>query len=106
MWDTVADLYNKLRTTQPAYAVGGLSTEEYLSIVAYLLKQNAFPAGKEELSDNLNVMRNMTMEKGFERLLNGKDLIVWGSVLGANCPPTTERGCGHHTPGATLTVAN
>src|SRR5207249_5328868 len=26
MWDTVADLYNKIRTTQPAYAVGGLST--------------------------------------------------------------------------------
>src|SRR5882672_7194391 len=39
-WDTVADLYNKIRTTQPAYDVAGLSTQEYLDIVAYLLKQN------------------------------------------------------------------
>ena len=106
MWDTVADLYNKIRTTQPAYAVGGLSTEEYLSIVAYLLKQNGFPAGKEELTDNLNVMRNMTMEKGFERLFNGKDLTGWGFVLGANCPPKTERGCAQTTPGSTFTVKN
>src|SRR6266516_697330 len=90
MWDTVADLYNKIRTTQPAYAVGALSTEEYLSIVAYLLKQNGFPAGKDELMDNLNSMRNMTLEKGFERLFNGKDLTGWSFVLGANCPPKTE----------------
>ncbi len=33
-WDTVADLYNKVRTTQPAYDVAGLSTQEYLDIVA------------------------------------------------------------------------
>ena len=90
MWDTVADLYNKIGTTQPAYAVGALSTEEYLSIVAYLLKQNGFPAGKDELMDNLNSMRNMTLEKGFERLFNGKDLTGWSFVLGANCPPKTE----------------
>src|SRR3989475_1831847 len=68
MWDTVAGLYNKIRTTQPAYAVGALSAEQYLGIVAYLLKQNGFPAGKDELTDNLNLMRNMTMEKGYQRL--------------------------------------
>jgi hypothetical protein len=35
MWDTVADLYNKVSTTQPAYAINALSDEEYTSIVAY-----------------------------------------------------------------------
>jgi len=106
MWDTVADLYNKIRTTQPAYAVGALSTEEYVSIVAYLLKQNGFPPGKEELTDNLNLMRTMTLEKGFERLFNGKDLTGWAFVLGANCPPKTEQGCAQTTPGSTFTVNN
>ncbi len=106
MWDTVADLYNKIRTTQPVYAVAGLSSEEYLSIVAYLLKQNGFPAGKEELTDNINLMRNMTLEKGFERLFNGKDLTGWSFVIGANCPPKTEGGCAQTTPGTTFVVNN
>ena len=104
MWDTVADLYNKIRTTQPVYAIDGLSSEEYLGIVAYLLKQNGFPAGKAELTDNINLMRNMTLEKGFQRLFNGKDLAGWGFVLGANCPPKTEGGCAQTTPGSTFTV--
>ena len=106
MWDTVADLYNKIRTTQPVYAIASLSTEEYLGIVAYLLKQNGFPAGQEELTDNLNSMRNMTLEKGFERLFNGKDLTGWGFVVGANCPPKTEGGCAQTAPGSTFTVDN
>src|SRR5881296_4443370 len=106
MWGTVADLCNKNRTSQPAYAVGALSTEEYLGIVAYLLKQNGFPAGKDELTDNLNLMRNMTLEKGYQRLFNGKDLTGWAFVLGANCPPKTEQGCAQTTPGSTFTVNN
>src|SRR5439155_27139275 len=57
-WDTVADLYNKIRTTQPAYDVAGLNTQEYLDIVAYLLKQNGLSAVKEELKNDLNQMRN------------------------------------------------
>lgn len=104
MWDTVADLYNKISYTQPAYAIHALSSEEYTAITAYLLKQYGFPAGNEELADNLNLMRNMTMEKGFERLFNGKDLTGWGFVLGANCPPKNEGGCGQTTPGTTFTV--
>jgi len=32
-----------------------------------------FPAGKEELKNDLSQMRNMTLDKGFERLFNGKD---------------------------------
>ena len=32
-----------------------------------------FPAGKEELKNDLSQMRNMSLDKGFERLFNGKD---------------------------------
>ncbi|HYT22468.1 MAG TPA: family 16 glycoside hydrolase [Candidatus Polarisedimenticolia bacterium] len=102
-WDTVADLYNKIRTTQPAYNVAGLSTNEYLDIVAYLLKQNEFPSGNEELKDDVSQMRNMTLDKGFERLFNGKNLTGWGFLVGTNCTPAPE-GCGQTTPGTTYTV--
>lgn len=104
MWDTVADLYNKISTTQPVYNIHGLSDEEYVDIVAYLLKQNGFPPGNEPLTNNLNLMRDMTLEKGFERLFNGKDLTGWGFVIGANCTPKTEGGCAQTTPGSTFTV--
>jgi mono/diheme cytochrome c family protein len=107
MWDTVADLYNKVATTQPAYAVNALSDEEYTSIVAYLLKQAGFPSGNEPLTYNLNLMRNMTMEKGYERLFNGKDLTGWGFVVGANCPPKSDPdGCAQTKPGSTFIVRN
>jgi len=102
-WDTVADLYNKIRTTQPAYDVAGLSTQQYVDIVAYLLKQNALPAGNKELKSDLSQMRNMTLDKGFERLFNGKDFTGWGFVVGPNCKPRPE-GCGDTSPGTTFKV--
>jgi mono/diheme cytochrome c family protein len=104
-WSTVADLYNKIRTTQPAYDVAGLSSQTYLDILAYLLKQNGLPAGSEELRGDLNQMRNMTLESGFERLFNGKDLTGWGFVVGANCKPRPA-GCGDDKPGTTFRIEN
>jgi len=74
-------------------------------MVAYLLKQNGLPDGKEELKGDLNQMRNMTLETGFERLFNGKDLKGWGFVVGVNCKPRPE-GCGDNTPGSTFKVSN
>jgi mono/diheme cytochrome c family protein len=102
-WDTVADLFSKISTTQPANDLGGLSTQEYLDIVAYLAHQNGFPAGKEELKSGLNQMRNMTLDKGYERLFNGKDLTGWGFVIGNNCAPRPE-GCAQTVPGTTFKV--
>jgi cytochrome c5 len=104
-WSTVADLYNKIRTTQPAYDVAGLSLQAYLDMLAYLLKQNGFPAGREELRDDLNQMRNMTLEKGFQRLFNGKDLTGWRFVIGANCRRRPD-GCGGDNPAGTFKVEN
>ena len=95
-WDTVADLYNKVRTTQPAYDVAGLSTQEYLDIVAYLLKQNGLPAGKEELKNDINLMRNMTLDKGFERLFNGKDFTGWDSSLVPTASPGRKDAATQH----------
>jgi mono/diheme cytochrome c family protein len=104
-WDTVADLFNKVRTTQPPDYIDGLSKQEYVDIVAYLIQQNGFLSGKDELKYDLNQMRNMTLEKGFERLFNGKDLTGWGFVVGTNCSPRPE-GCAQTVPGSTFRVEN
>ena len=100
-WDTVADLYSKITSTQPANDMGGLSMQEYLDIIAYIVQQNGFPAGRQELKDNLNVMRNMTLNKGYERLFNGTDLTGWGFVIGNNCAPRPQ-GCAQTVPGSTF----
>jgi mono/diheme cytochrome c family protein len=102
-WDTVNDLWNKSATAQPAYDPGGQSTEEYLDIMAYLLKQSGFPSGKNPLKFDRNLMRDMTLNKGFESLFNGKDLTGWGFVVGGNCTPRPE-GCAQTTPGDTYKV--
>jgi len=74
-----------------------------VDIVAYLLKQNSFPPGNEELTGDLSQMRNMTLDKGFERLFNGKNFTGWGFLVGPNCTPSPE-GCGDTTPGTTFKV--
>jgi mono/diheme cytochrome c family protein len=102
-YDTVADLFNKVRSTQPPDFIAGLSVQEYLDIVAYIVQQNGFPAGNQELGSDLNQMRNMSLEKGYERLFNGKDLTGWGFVVGTNCSDGPN-GCAHTTPGTTFKV--
>jgi mono/diheme cytochrome c family protein len=102
-WDTVNDLFNKSATAQPAYDPGGLSMEENLDIIAYLLKQNGFPSGKLPLTFDRNLMRDMTLDVGFESLFNGRDLTGWGFVLGGNCTPRPQ-GCAQTTPGTTFKV--
>jgi mono/diheme cytochrome c family protein len=48
----VASLFTRIKTSMPpgaAGAPGSLSDAEYLAIVAYMLRVNDFPAGREEL---------------------------------------------------------
>jgi len=103
-YHTVGDLFNKIRTTMPAYDGGGLSPEMSVDIVAYLLEANGFPAGEEDLSGDSSTMKAMPLvEKGFQRLFNGKDFGGFQFVLGHNCAPRPS-GCGHTDPGTTFQV--
>ena len=102
-WRNVGNLYDKIHTTMPAYDAGGLSTQEYLDILAYLLQANGFPAGKEELKNDRNLMRDMTLETGFKSLFNGTDFTAIKFMLGNNCAPRPE-GCGQTEPGTTFRV--
>jgi S-disulfanyl-L-cysteine oxidoreductase SoxD len=46
---TLADLYDKIETTMPLNAPGTLRPAIVADILAYLLKENNFPAGQKEL---------------------------------------------------------
>ena len=105
-WHNVGAFFNRIRTTMPVYNPGGLSTEEYVDITAYLRHASDLPAGNEELKADLDAMKGMGLaEPGFERVFNGRDLAGFGFLLGYNCTPRPS-GCGQTEPGTTFTVQN
>lgn len=100
----VGRLYNKLRTSMPGFAPGGLSTRENLDILAYLLQANGLPAGPEELTEDLPRMRaTPLLGTGFESLFNGKDFSNFGFLTGYDCTPKPA-GCGRAEPGPTFRI--
>jgi cytochrome c len=42
-------LFTKIRQTMPFDAPGGLTTDEYIDILAFIFRENGFPAGKDPL---------------------------------------------------------
>ncbi|HYR45030.1 MAG TPA: cytochrome c [Terriglobia bacterium] len=50
-WDglTVGDLFDRIRISMPADRPGSLSRQEDVDVIAYILRFNQFPGGKEEL---------------------------------------------------------
>ena len=48
--DTVASLFDFVKTQMPQRSPGSLTEAQYLDIVAHLLHENDYPAGKQELT--------------------------------------------------------
>lgn len=50
-WDglTIGDLVDRIRTTMPLNRPGALTRQQNADVVAYILRVNQFPAGKDEL---------------------------------------------------------
>jgi mono/diheme cytochrome c family protein len=48
--DNLGSLYGFIRLYMPAYSPGILPPNQYVDIVAFLLRLNSFPAGKQELT--------------------------------------------------------
>ena len=46
---TLESFFNQIKTTMPANAPASLSDSNYLDLVAYILRADAFPAGSDEL---------------------------------------------------------
>jgi mono/diheme cytochrome c family protein len=66
-WDTltVGDLYDRVRTTMPQNDPMSMTREEYADVLAYMLKNNGFPAGTRELDKRSEVLATIgiTAEK-------------------------------------------
>jgi mono/diheme cytochrome c family protein len=66
-WDTmtVGDLYDRVRTTMPQNDPQSLTREEYADVLAFLLKNNGFPAGSQPLDRRSEVLATIgiTAEK-------------------------------------------
>ena len=63
---TLADLYDKVSVTMPLNAPGTLRPEIAADILAFILKQNGFPAGAKELRASSEALKtiNFTSKPG------------------------------------------
>src|SRR6266481_1431999 len=61
-WYSAGDLYTRIRWSMPADNVGGLSADDNLAILAYLLQSNNFSAGRE-LRDDATALKSMVLQE-------------------------------------------
>jgi mono/diheme cytochrome c family protein len=59
---TVGDLFDRTRSTMPQSKPGSMSREAAAEVLAYLLSSNQFPAGKEELPQASEVLKEIRIE--------------------------------------------
>jgi mono/diheme cytochrome c family protein len=60
-WDglTVGDLSERIRISMPLNSPGTLSRQQNTDVVAYILRFNQFPAGKEELPREVQALKQI-----------------------------------------------
>ena len=58
---TVFDLAVRLQQTMPASDPGSLTRQEYVDVIAFILNQNAYPPGREELTSDTE-MKTIVIE--------------------------------------------
>jgi mono/diheme cytochrome c family protein len=60
-WDglSVGDLADRIRVSMPLNSPGTLSRQQTADVVAYILRFNQFPAGKEELAREVPMMKQI-----------------------------------------------
>jgi mono/diheme cytochrome c family protein len=59
---TVGELFDRTRTTMPQNRPGSLSRETNAEILAYILSGNQFPAGKVELPQSSEALREIKLD--------------------------------------------
>lgn len=58
----VYELYDVLRSTMPDGAPGTLTNQQYVDVLAYMMKLNGVPAGKAELPASADALKKIKME--------------------------------------------
>ena len=59
---TVGDLFDRIRKTMPQRALGRLTRQQDSDILAFMLSANKFPAGKNELYRQLEMLKEIRFE--------------------------------------------
>jgi hypothetical protein len=103
---SVYHIYRRIRDNMPTWDIEAASPQQKVDIVAFLLRENGVPPGREEIPLDVEVMRKMRLAKpeawspepGFESLFNGKDFTGFKFLFGPNCAPPP--GCGTTEPDA------
>jgi mono/diheme cytochrome c family protein len=64
-WDasTVLDLFSTMQTKMPMDNPGSLQPEQYVDVIAYFFRGNAFPAGKDELTTDREQLKLIRIER-------------------------------------------
>lgn len=59
---TVGELFDRIRISMPPTNPNDVTAKEKVEIVAYMLKENGFPAGKTELPTTLDGLKTIKIE--------------------------------------------
>ncbi|MEX0964039.1 MAG: cytochrome c [Pseudohongiellaceae bacterium] len=64
LWEgrTVGEFFEKIRSEMPTDRPGQLPQQDYLSVVAYILQKNGFPAGESELPASLETLDSIEID--------------------------------------------
>lgn len=60
---TLQDLHTRLRTTMPPDTPGSLKNEEYTDILTFLLQQNGYPEGSDQLPSSDDALKAIVITK-------------------------------------------
>ena len=58
---SVGDLFDRVQSTMPDTNPGSLTAPQYADVIAYVLRENTFPAGKDELPSNLDTLAKIML---------------------------------------------
>ena len=61
---TVGDLFETMSTLMPEEDPGSLSPEEYSAIISYMLRENGYPAGEENLAGDASTLQDIRIVVG------------------------------------------
>ena len=59
---TLGDLFERTRTTMPQNDPGRLTRQQQADVLAYVLRENRFPAGKVELEKQTEALKGIRFE--------------------------------------------
>jgi hypothetical protein len=59
---TVGELYERIRVSMPPSNPNAIGAKEKADIVAYILKEDGFPAGEKELPATVDAMKAIKFE--------------------------------------------